>query len=77
MTGKKNKAMKINPENFKKDNQIDVMKFVRQHVKEEYRPKFRRAFWKWDNNLYGLVISEFPSYSEGVCWMMLDEAYGN
>jgi len=63
--------MKIHSDNFKKENQINVYDFIRNNVPDEYYTKFMRAFTNWDSTL------NMSSYSEGVCWMMLDEAYGN
>lgn len=69
--------MKIHKDKFKMDNQIDVYSFYCKYVTGEHRVDFIRAFCNWDNSLYGVHPVDYPSYSEGVCWQMLNEAYGN
>ncbi len=69
--------MKINSEYFKRSNQVDVKKFIRKYVEPSLQSSFYRAFYRWDESLKRLHVNDFPSYDEGVCWMMLNEAYGN
>lgn len=69
--------MKIHPDNFKISRQINVRDFCIKHVPKNIMINFKNSFNHWDNSLFGVSISNMPSYDEGVCWLMLNEAYGN